>query len=60
MKQSVLHARFGTDAEFSDPNHVIPKGIFCVVQDADGATVGLKVGDGVTEYTELLSFAAPA
>lgn len=27
MKSSVVHARFGTEDEFSDPNVVVPRGI---------------------------------
>lgn len=59
IKSSVLHARFGTEAEFADPNNVIPAGILCVVQDEDGATTGFKFGDGVTEYTELTTVLTP-
>ena len=61
MKHSALHARFGTEAEFAAGNNVVPAGIFCVTRDeTTGATTGLRIGDGVTEWENLPNFAPAA
>lgn len=60
MKHSVLHGRFGTPEEFSDPDLVIPAGIFCVILGEDGETDGFKIGDGVSTYLDLPTFSPSA